>query len=603
MDNLKTTAANWALKCVFIIFVYSMGFSDESLIGNLDIYQSGNAFRTRNIFHSGNQESLQEDNVTKTSCSDSWLCDNGMKSYPFKGCFCDDLCGIMNDCCSNHIPNDTDLLGQFNEAMFACLSRPNLSNSTKYYVLLVSKCPPEENDTEIKQLCEHTDGIPVIGNREGIVYKNPSCARCHGKIGDLMKWQTDIKKKFAGVTQQKYVFLSNEANMPIKLGRTLRACANRRVKDYCQTSVDKELCKSGDYAIVYDAADNMYKNRHCALCNRVRQEDIRCTPTDKELPDERTGDGYMDIADVNQHSRATNESGDTSIKQLHDSINEYATTIGLIVSITSLVLTLMTYAIFPRLRTEAGKITICLVSSMLLAQSMYLIIDQMEDNYHLCKWFAVLSHYFLLTSFCWMNVMAFDIYRTFSKKTIIHTYHSHNKRKLLFYILYAQGLPLIFVLTPVTLNILNVNTSFNPKYGKSCWLSTRNSKILFFIGPLSFFKLFDLVAFVKTVTYIIRTKRQTSIVGNHGGQSTYAPLICIKLSVIMGLSWILAFIANIADNEVVWLLFILLNTLHGLFIFLCFVCNRRVLDMCCHHYSRVKIYLSFAKANTTGTSI
>ena len=52
----------------------------------------------------------------------------------------------------------------------------------------------------------------------------------------------------------------------------------------------------------------------------------------------------------------------------------------------------------------------------------------------------------------------------------------------------------------------------------------------------------------------------------------------VRLAVIMGLTWITGLAAGFVDVEAVWYVFISLNTLQGLFIFVAFTCNRRVVN-------------------------
>ena len=56
--------------------------------------------------------------------------------------------------------------------------------------------------------------------------------------------------------------------------------------------------------------------------------------------------------------------------------------------------------------------------------------------------------------------------------------------------------------------------------------------------------------------------------------------LCIffhRLAVIMGLTWITGLAAGFVDLEPVWYVFVGLNTLQGLFIFVAFTCNKKVL--------------------------
>ena len=89
------------------------------------------------------------------------------------------------------------------------------------------------------------------------------------------------------------------------------------------------------------------------------------------------------------------------------------TSIGCIVSVVSLVLLLITYILFAELRNLPGKIIINLALSLLAYQAMFFSAVK-TPNQEQCLVIAVLLHLFVLSSFTWMNVMAYDVHRTFT---------------------------------------------------------------------------------------------------------------------------------------------------------------------------------------------
>ena len=89
------------------------------------------------------------------------------------------------------------------------------------------------------------------------------------------------------------------------------------------------------------------------------------------------------------------------------------TSIGCIVSMLSLVLLLITYMLFAELRNLPGKIIINLALSLLAYQAMSFSAVK-TPNQEQCLVIAVLLHFFVLSSFTWMNVMAYDVHRTFT---------------------------------------------------------------------------------------------------------------------------------------------------------------------------------------------
>ena len=91
------------------------------------------------------------------------------------------------------------------------------------------------------------------------------------------------------------------------------------------------------------------------------------------------------------------------------------TFIGCIVSMVSLVLLLITYMLFAELRNLPGKVIINLALSLLAYQAMFFsAVETPLANQEQCLVIAVLLHFLVLSSFTWMNVMAYDVHRTFT---------------------------------------------------------------------------------------------------------------------------------------------------------------------------------------------
>ena len=88
------------------------------------------------------------------------------------------------------------------------------------------------------------------------------------------------------------------------------------------------------------------------------------------------------------------------------------TYIGGAISIISLISLLSIYIALPELRTLPGKNLMSLSFAMLLYHIFFLLTGQ-TNKPNLCMAVSALLHYFLLSSFCWMGVMAFDVAWTF----------------------------------------------------------------------------------------------------------------------------------------------------------------------------------------------
>ena len=94
---------------------------------------------------------------------------------------------------------------------------------------------------------------------------------------------------------------------------------------------------------------------------------------------------------------------------------QISTYIGCAISMISLISLLSIYIALPELRNLPGKNLLSLSCAMLLYHALFLLTGQ-TDKPNLCVAVSVLLHYFLLSSFCWMGVMAYDVALTFGRK-------------------------------------------------------------------------------------------------------------------------------------------------------------------------------------------
>ena len=83
--------------------------------------------------------------------------------------------------------------------------------------------------------------------------------------------------------------------------------------------------------------------------------------------------------------------------------------VGEILSILGLVILILIYSCFPPRRTLPGQCFLCLASSLALAKIAFVAGMFTTEFDILCKSLAIFTHFSFLGSFCWMNVMAFDV--------------------------------------------------------------------------------------------------------------------------------------------------------------------------------------------------
>ncbi|XP_076111007.1 uncharacterized protein LOC143079516 [Mytilus galloprovincialis] len=246
-----------------------------------------------------------------------------------------------------------------------------------------------------------------------------------------------------------------------------------------------------------------------------------------------------------------------------------------ILSLLCLFLTFMTYCLFEQLRTLPGKNNMCLVVALFFAMAVLEFGMNKTNNMTLCIVLGGFIHYFWLCTFCCLNVCSFHMYYTFSRDSVYRQRSKSNERKcLLQYMLYSFGLPAIIVIT----NILFTNSLKSKELygygGKLCFISERLSFIVAFIVPITTICLLNIFFFICSVYSIATTpklKRDDSFRHNSVNLAVY-----IKLFTITGSSWVIQIIDSFLPLSAFSVIVSLLNALQGIYIFVAYICNKRI---------------------------
>ena len=103
----------------------------------------------------------------------------------------------------------------------------------------------------------------------------------------------------------------------------------------------------------------------------------------------------------------------------------------------------------------------------------------------------------------------------------------------------------------------------------------RSTSIPRFALPLAVLLLINIILYTVTVFHMCRIARQTKSV-QQKDKDRNRFLLYVKLSFIMGLTWVFGYLAALTDLWYMWYVFIAFNTLQGAFICFAFVCTRKV---------------------------
>ena len=244
-------------------------------------------------------------------------------------------------------------------------------------------------------------------------------------------------------------------------------------------------------------------------------------------------------------------------------IEAWTTFVCNILSLVGLAWTLITYLCFPILRNTPGKALICLMSSLTIAHCALQLSVVLLPYRIPCLLICLAQQYFWLSSFTWMNVLAFDIIRGI--KTLSSPDTRSNK-VFVWYSLYAWCVPAS--LTAMGVAIMHV-LGLPYMNEQVCWLAPGATMIYTFVCPLSLAILGNLCAFTMFVHHVRKLRAEIHLHCEMKDKKSDL-VIYLKLFSLMGLTWVFGLIANIEMISWFSYVFTLTNTLQGVFIFFVF---------------------------------
>ncbi|XP_046352955.2 G-protein coupled receptor Mth2-like [Haliotis rufescens] len=243
-----------------------------------------------------------------------------------------------------------------------------------------------------------------------------------------------------------------------------------------------------------------------------------------------------------------------------------------ILSMICLALTFITYCTFPSLLTLPTKNTMCLVGFLFLAQLLLLFKQLAIRDETACKIIGILIHYLWLTVILWMNVCSYHMFHVF---VVDAGKPMGTQSRLLKYSLYANGLSLIIVLITIFSN-LGVSSGSHIGYGvTTCYLNSSLLVGVAFVAPLGIVLLLNIIFFSVSVWTMAKINKMSASIGAEKSQVH----IYIKLSTLTGIFWILAILGDVLQQQVLIFISIVLNAGQGIFIFISYVANKRVLQL------------------------
>ncbi|CAH1775493.1 unnamed protein product [Owenia fusiformis] len=316
-----------------------------------------------------------------------------------------------------------------------------------------------------------------------------------------------------------------------------------------------------------------------------------------------------------------------------DIIQRYLTLIFKTVSIVSIFITIVTYTIFKKLRNLPGCNVLNLAVALFFAELFFLLFGGAFVKEHIiCSIVAIVIHYMFLSAFFWMNTMAYDMYCTFASKQM--TVQLREKTQYWWrYMLYSWGSPLLICLACVIIEYTKMFPSVRIGYGRpiidmdtqtnitkettsdtigiryGCWIREPLATLIVFGGPITLICVTNTILFIFTIFRLRQNSKFNRSLKSKNRRkfsessvtsvSSNDVMLYLRMSSFMGFTWIFGIASSVVSGlarptepicyllYTMNLLFIIFNCLQGVFLFVAFVCNRKVIKLYKDLFSRV----------------
>uniref|UniRef100_A0A667WS74 Adhesion G protein-coupled receptor G4b n=1 Tax=Myripristis murdjan TaxID=586833 RepID=A0A667WS74_9TELE len=256
--------------------------------------------------------------------------------------------------------------------------------------------------------------------------------------------------------------------------------------------------------------------------------------------------------------------------------------------------TLLTYIAFEKLRQDYPSKILINLSVALLGLNMLFLLDSWLSSfpsYGLCIFTAATLHYFLLASFTWMGLEAVHMYFA-----LVKVFNVYVPSYILKFCAVGWGIPLVIVCLVLAID--------KDAYGNSlCWLQ---SDIFFYVTVVAFVLLILLCNITVFVVVLIQIRHmRMHKPAAHSHSALHELKTVASLTVLLGLTWPLAFFALGPARVALLYLFSILNSLQGFFVFV-FHCLMKEnvrkqwrIHLCCGRF-RLSDYSDWSRSVTLG---
>jgi len=252
-----------------------------------------------------------------------------------------------------------------------------------------------------------------------------------------------------------------------------------------------------------------------------------------------------------------------------DNAASILTDVLLICSIVCATLTIITFLIHRKLMTYPIKLICFLCVCIIIGFTFFLLIFEsfVYDEWP-CVPFAVITHYFFLANFCWTFCVAFNFYQMIVRR-------NRDSQKL------EIGYHLFSWIAPAIVVTVVGSTGEYGDIGQVCWMKNDVTIFVAFFLPGLILISLNFIFFY----FVAREIHETLSSSSSEGASRKEFCVYLSITVSIGVSWTFAFLLFIVPNQTAITVFLYMFSLtapaQGVFIFLAYVINAKVLARWC----------------------
>jgi hypothetical protein len=193
------------------------------------------------------------------------------------------------------------------------------------------------------------------------------------------------------------------------------------------------------------------------------------------------------------------------------------------------------------------------------------------SNHFWCICSGIGVHLFYLSTFAWLSAISFDTCLALTRMNRLDARVAGNR--FILYNIFVWVFSVTIVLVSICLQlILPKNHPWSPNYGGIlCSISSRYALITFFLIPIGFLVAINMMIFTRSIFVVRRIDQETQLARGTSRNDRSRAFLYFRLAMLMGMHWICLVICIVFKQDILWLLFDVINSLPGLFIAISFL--------------------------------